>query len=828
MFHFLVHPFVSPVTGTAMSKVQNPPQPAGLIANKVHTLHVDDLTSVPAVEGALEKTLEAANSVELSLEGLLSRAAAASSARAVALTNVTRQATMLSDDAAELAVILDSSAKSAQTLSARVRFLDRVLLSGTSALTRVDHVLTLRVCAEGAKTCLSAGDLPTAASHVQMYLKLDPDVREDPSSLAAVAQINQSIDELKRKVRQKADQAAKAIKDLPLSDSDSQSSSSFQSLLSTIKLFVPIGLSEEGISRFSSCLVAQIAAEADRDVRSLLMDGSVSATGSAESTQQPHSVALAQLFETIASYVHDSETQIVESFGWQSFVTLTANVQEQCDVQSDKILLRYVEARRLEEVDRAVKTETANPRDLDPLLNELSILSQRTASYFEFLKARCTQAAEKSKNASDIDDSYDADNESHLTVLHEALNACKLSKWASNLQGRYVSLEAYFMRENVRKAIRIDEHTGDISSKTSTAVDDVFFVLQKVVNRALSYGNSLDALLAVLPHVNRCIGADLSGHVRRRLRETEEAMGSMLDQSSVSSSLPSAALTVSYLAEFAKANISSASVSGAESVPSEAGPSYDFFVALNNASVSADYALRFRANVEHLAVQQYGASLLGGRAALGSLLGKLEESSRTLSILCQDGLDRIATVLTSHIRSHAEELLNSVSFVVLDSDYNTADSTDRSFSQELLDEVEGKVLHPSVEERLTDSNWDTLVRHVADWAASMVETHIFLPRHSSSANGKSFNALGGLRADRDVRSMSAYFAGKCRGSSVRDVFARLSQFAMLVNLENPVEIYDLWGSNAGGMTWRLAPAEVRIIMGLRVDWSASSIEDLKL
>lgn len=817
-----------------MSNGQDAAQVVNSPAGKVPPLEVDDLASVSAVEEALEKTLEAANSVEVSLEGLLSRAAASASARAVALTNVTRQATILSDDAAELALILDSSAKSAWNLSARIRFLDKVIVSGTNALTRVDHVLTLRVCAEGAKTCLSAGDLPTAASHVQMYLKLDPDVREDPSSLAAVAQINQSIDELQRKVRQKADEAAKAIGEAPLADSESHSASSVQSLLMTIKLFVPMGLSDEGISRFSSCLISLIATEAERNIRSLLMDGSVASDGATENSQQPHSVALAQLFEIVASYLHDSETQIVESFGWQSFVTLTVNVQEQCDVQSDKILLRYVEARRLSDVDRAVKTESANPRDLDPLLNELSILSQRTASYFEFLQTRCTQAAEKSKQASDDEESDSIDSEAQLTVLREALSTCKLSTWASNLRSRYVLLEAYFMRENIRKAIRIDEHTGDIASKTSTAVDDVFFVLQKVVNRALSYGNSLDALLAVLPHVNRCIGNDLSAHIRRRLRETEEAMGSMLDQSSVSSSLPSAALTVSYLAELAKANIPSASAGGGESSATETGPSYDFFVALNNASVSAEYALRFRTNVEELAVKQYGPSLLGGRVSLGGLLGQLEESSRSLSILCQDGLDRIATALTSHIASNAEEYLASASFVVSDSDYGIVDATDRSFSRALLDEVEAKVLHPSVEERLTDSNWDTLVRHVADWAASVVETQVFLPqksktlKNSPSANGKAFNALGGLRADRDVRSMSAYFAGKCRGSSVRDVFARLSQFAMLVNLEAPTEIYDIWGANSGGMTWRLAPTEVRLTMGLRVDWSQDTLDALKL
>ena len=93
---------------------------------------------------------------------------------------------------------------------------------------------------------------------------------------------------------------------------------------------------------------------------------------------------------------------------------------------------------------------------------------------------------------------------------------------------------------------------------------------------------------------------------------------------------------------------------------------------------------------------------------------------------------------------------------------------------------------------------------------------------------KSFNAFAGLRADRDVRAISSYFSGKSRPSTVRDVFGRLSQLATLVNLERPAEIYDIWGPNAGGMTWRLSSTEVRRTLMLRTDFYQVAVRSLKL
>lgn len=800
---------------------------------------VGDLGTVAEVEMALSSASAFTSSVEAKLENMLFDAASASASRAAALASVAQVATAASDDADDLTAVLDSSARASSALSVRVRFLAQALSVGLSALARVDHVLTLRVCAEGAKTSLSAGDLATAAAHVERYLALDADVREDPSSLAAVAQINQSIAELTRKVRKRTEELFS--KEAP----GAETATSVPALVSVVKLFVPIGLSDEGLSRFSDYVAIQIAREADTDVRSFLMDALSSDDTCTESQQHPHVFVLARLFENLAAYVHDAETPVVEVFGPDSLITLVMNLQKQCDAQSDKILVRFTEARSLDQIARAVRSEKANARDLDPLLSELSLLSQRTSAYFDFLKSRCAAVFE----AGEIGDSLaSAQNPSSSTtkerqsssidLLNQSLLSSKLSVWTEELATRYVTFEAYFMRENVRKAIRIDEQTGSDGAKTSTAVDDFFFVLQKVVTRSLTYGGNSNALLAMLEHMNTCMSGELLSFVRKRLRETEIAMSQALDKASGSVSLNSAASTVSYLAELAKANIPSST--GATNIGGGGGNlsdgkdagKYDFFIALNNASVSADYAVRFQANVEQVASKQFQGSHLVDRVGLGGSLGLIGETARALSAANQQGLERLSNLLTSQIEGTTAKLLDQSSFVVGDGT-SYAERNEESFSSPFLEVLEQKVLHPSVEKRLTESNWDALVRLVAEWTSNIVETGIFLPDRSKQADAsnrleKRFNALGGLKVDRDVRGLGAYFAGKCRGSSVRDVFARLSQISMLVNLESPTEIYDIWGGNAGGMTWRLAPTEVRMALRLRVDWSSHAISELRL
>lgn len=56
---------------------------------------------------------------------------------------------------------------------------------------------------------------------------------------------------------------------------------------------------------------------------------------------------------------------------------------------------------------------------------------------------------------------------------------CNLSFTIQELIGQYSILENYFMEENIKKAIQMD--TLIDGSKTSSVVDDVFFIIKKCI-----------------------------------------------------------------------------------------------------------------------------------------------------------------------------------------------------------------------------------------------------------------------------------------------------------------------------------------------------------
>ena len=68
----------------------------------------------------------------------------------------------------------------------------------------------------------------------------------------------------------------------------------------------------------------------------------------------------------------------------------------------------------------------------------------------------------------------------------DAFKTGAFSRAVQELLGYYMTLEEYFMSENVSKAVRIDEFVED--ALTTSMVDDVFYILQHCARRAISPG----------------------------------------------------------------------------------------------------------------------------------------------------------------------------------------------------------------------------------------------------------------------------------------------------------------------------------------------------
>ena len=78
-----------------------------------------------------------------------------------------------------------------------------------------------------------------------------------------------------------------------------------------------------------------------------------------------------------------------------------------------------------------------------------------------------------------------------------------------------------------------------------------------------------------------------------------------------------------------------------------------------------------------------------------------------------------------------------------------------------------------------------------------------------------FSRLGGLLFDREVRSLVSYFTNVTTWS-IRDKFSRLTQMAVVLNLESLSEVSDLCGSSElTNASSKLTSAEIRQVLSLR-------------
>ena len=79
---------------------------------------------------------------------------------------------------------------------------------------------------------------------------------------------------------------------------------------------------------------------------------------------------------------------------------------------------------------------------------------------------------------------------------------------------------------------------------------------------------------------------------------------------------------------------------------------------------------------------------------------------------------------------------------------------------------------------LTQTNFDSFVNIVASEVTLQLE---------KAVTKTSFNRLGGLQFDKEVRGLSSFLAS-VTSWSIRDKFSRLQQMAAILNIEAPNEI----------------------------------------
>ncbi|XP_067054361.1 conserved oligomeric Golgi complex subunit 4-like [Acropora muricata] len=699
------------------------------------------------------------------------------------LQNVIPNLQLVMRDAQHLHSMISNTSDLAEKVSSKVRLLDQVKNRVQETIKRVDDILDLKACVDGVQTALNTENYEQAAAHIHKYLNLDEDKlkeitrdSQEGSDLAgSFALLHEAEVKLKSIVCDKFEAA--------ISNGDRNSVERF------FKIFPLLGQHQLGLEKYAEYLCSQIAAHCQRN-----LDNAVAIKESERQANVVFANTLTLLFEKIARMVEEHQPSVETYYGPGKMFILLQAMQVECDKQASQVVDQFVIKRQFKEKFKSVQNsqtfkgssanmERYDPRELDVVLREVVVMNARAEMYLKFIEKRIKD---------DIENIPEEEKPEEIMVIQEkVISNCELSKKMQELIGNYIYMEEYFMRETVMKAVKMDaSEGGDDEAVTSSMVDDVFFIVQKAVRRALS-SSSVDGTCAMLNHACALLSSDYRDVLTSRLK----------------AGFPSGSLDFSGMLQ-GKIQV------GYSSTAENTAARKAFLVTLNNLEVSSDNIMKLKKDLE-VECERILAFTEPSKLKLESCLADLMNTSNIFKGLLQEGIYQLCSTAVIPRLKPLIDGFNSTSHNISEEEFSFYEVND-PFVQSFITSLDSMLT--SFKGPLTTANYDSLVSMAATEITNQLETSVMKA---------SFNRLGGLQFDKELRSLVGYLTAVTQWT-IRDKFARLTQIATILNLEKVGEIMDYWGPNSGPMTWRLTPTEVRQVLSLRVDFRSEDINRLKL
>ncbi|XP_061670125.1 conserved oligomeric Golgi complex subunit 4 [Syngnathoides biaculeatus] len=750
---------------------------------------ISTLTELDDLERVYQQLCVEEKAVEVELDRLVGQEGTINT-KMLALQRMGPNLQLIGGDASQLSGMITFTCSLAENVSRKVRQLDLAKTRLYNVIQRADDILDLKFCTDGVQTALHNEDYEQAAAHVHRYLSLDQSVielsrqGEESSTVdASLLLLQEAEQKLKVIVADKLDEAVAAV--------------DLAQVERFFKIFPLLGLHEQGLARFGQYLCSQLASKAEENL--------VLATGGDLSEKRAPLIfadTLTLLLEGIARVVETHQPIVETYYGPGHLYTLITHLQQECDRQSQKIVDKFMQQRGYlgkfqivqSSMMKSVPGERIEPRELDPVLAEVTLMNARAELYLRFLRRRIMADFE-------VGDGQSITAEHHQNV-EKLLKHCVLSRNMQELIGYYIPMEEYYMRESVNKAVTMD--TFEKSQLTSSMVDDCFYIVKKCISRALS-SSSIDCLCAMINHANSVLESDFREVLYNKLRQGFPATTLQDIQRGVSSAV-----------SLMQSSLQQGKFNTEFSIESAENAKAAFLVTLNNAEVCSENISTLKRNLENDCAKLFSqGSSSGDRAKIESCLSDLVNTSAKFKDLLQEGLTELnTTAIKPQVKPWISGFL-SISHNIEEEEFNDYEAND-PWVQQLIVNLEQ--LMAEFKTTLSPVIYDTLTSLMTSLISIEMEKTVLKC---------SFSRLGGLQFDKELRSLVAYLTTVTTWT-IRDKFARLTQMATILNLERVTEILDYWGPNSGPLTWRLTPAEVRQVLALRIDFRSEDIKRLRL
>ena len=707
--------------------------------------------------------------------------------------------------------MLSSAASTAYRISGAVKILDREQAAVKSTLDVVEQVAELKACVLGVNGSMGAPqDWETAATYLQRASQI-PDAVVD----GAFAEEIVPTAEVPDPPRVTLNTASESLCGLFLREFEKAAREGEGARVTRFfKLFPLIGRREVGLDAYGRYVCSGVASRAR---------SSLNATQRREGLFYAN--ALTKLFEHIAQIVDGHEPLVERHYGVGSMTKVIERIQVEADVQGGIILDTWADERRVNRKltdvrsypfnflvqsflpssrpalgstprsgspapgsGRGSEDDAVDMKEVDALLNESAMMLGRWSLYARFLASKTADPAAE-------------DEKLHTPafVVHSSLQ----KKIADLLVDPFNLMATFFFRRSVEKSFQLDEPPSDLTLNPNkalganppfitSAVDDVMYIVNQVLQRALATGQRA-VVASVVPSVGRVLGSDFFGMIQRKMRDES------YPKAAIQGALPPESLIISFL------------------------------VLINNLDVATDYVRRIVASsLGSTANQEQNgdSSPIRDNFPFGNEATFVEKALRNVessfeaktSILINEAIEvMLKQVMRPRLRPVMIETFRDVDYMVPSENSGHAgedQDADDLVSQRF--ERGWQAFTLPIKRILTPANYDKLITATTTYLARTLEKRIW------SYYGR-VNELGAVRLERDIAGIMAA-AVKGGRYELRDAFARCVQMTLIVNMEDDEweEISRLQGKElerVSGVEWRLEEGERKRVRGIVKDRS---------
>lgn len=732
--------------------------------------------------------------------------------------------------------MLDNAASTAEKLSSKVKELDLEKKRVEETLGVVEQVAELKACVNGVVGSMGAPqDWEAAAGYIARASKIPvhivegnfaarivPSVEVPDAPGVTIEAAKESLCGLFLREFEKAAEEGDGVR-----------------ITRFFKLFPLIGRDEVGLDVYGKYVCQGVAETARKNLKEG-MKGERGKEGFF------YAQALTRLFEHIAQIVEGHGGLVERHYGAGKMVRVIERLQAEADVQGGIVLDTWGDEknvdRRLTDVrsypfsflvqsflpnqrptgiprtgspavggaanGRASEDEGVDMKEVDGLLNEMAVMLGRWSLYTRFLSGKCrvspTRIPVLQQAISKLFQDPEASPDEPL-IMPDLIEKSALSRKISNrLKDPFNVMTTFFFRRSVEKAFQLDESPTGLSLNISkpidgnapymiSAVDDVMYIVDTVLKRCISTSQR-GVIESVIPAISRVLGTDFVGMIQRKMRD--ESYPKPL----VQGGFPPEDKIIAFIVLINSLDVSNEYIS--RIVLSHVRSS-ERSAASHTKGVAPASALKD--------IFPYGHDATFVSNSLNSL--NTSFSSKTNELISEGLQVMFNNVIKPRLRPVLSETFRDVDYSLTSEDLteialqNDTDDDPQELLQDMVShrfEHHWDALMKPIQRIMSASPFNTLLDQTAQYLARVLERRVW------NYSGK-MNALGATRMERDYGGIVGVIA---RGGKygLRDVFARVSQIAMLVNMdEEEWEAVNVEGDGLGEeeveMVWVLTVEE---------------------